>query len=138
MLGNILIKPEELTPSMRRYEGTFYRKSIVNKDISTSPALAEGLKNSYVVEWSDGWAEFSGNEDTLIIYTLFSEKNTKDKFEYVHELAKCLNKKYIVFETERNPNAWVKLINRAAKKIGRKSKAQVKAYILNITVDKGE
>ena len=138
MEDRIIINPKELTPSMKKYEATFYKKSIIDKNNNISPSLSKGLEKACVVEWSDGWAEFNVNEDALIIHTLFSEKNTKFKFEYLYELAKCLDKKQIIFETERNPKAWIRLINSIANKLGNKSSAIVKSYVLGVALEKGE
>ena len=56
----------------------------------------------------------------------------------LYELAKCLDKKQIIFETERNPKAWIKLINSIANKLGNKSSAIVKSYVLGVALEKGE
>ena len=88
-----------------------------------------------VIEWEDGWIQFNVTEHEFIIHSLFSEKNTKLKFNYIYRLAKLLNKKEIVFETERNPEGWIKLINSIARKLNNKSKTKIKCYVLGVTLD---
>ena len=132
MLDNCIIYPKELTSSMRKYKERFYEKA--RKSGQLRPSLEKDIDKHHIIEWDDGWAQFNVTENTIVVRTLFSEKGTSIKFDYLYALAKSLNKREIVFETERSPKAWVKLINNAAKKLKRPSRALLKGYIIGIKI----
>ena len=129
MIASIKINPKELTPSMESNKDKFYKKS---GKMRKAPSLSSGLSNSSVIEWDDGWAQFRIEEKRLIVKTMFSKENTDFKFEYLYELADKLGLKEICFTTERNPDSWIKLINRAAKKLNKNCKARLVCYAIGI------
>ena len=125
-INNIYIYPKELTPSMKKHKNRFYEKS--DKKNNSIPLLEDEIDKYNIIEWDNGWAQFSLTENTLYIRTMFSEKDTDFKFEYLYELAKSLNKKEIVFETERNPEAWIRLLG------SKNYKTKLKAYMLGVEI----
>ena len=132
MNPSIYISPKDLTSSMKKYQSDFDKKS--NPISIDEKSLLKDLDKTNVLEWDDGWAQFKVTEERLLIVTMFSKKGTKFKFDHIHNLAKKLNKKEIYFETERNPEAWIKLINRAAIKLNKPNRAKLKSYIIGIEV----
>ncbi len=136
-INHINTNPKELSPSMKKYEKKFNLKA--NKiENNFSPSLSEMVeKNGYsVIEWENGWAQINLTKDSIIVHSMFSDNSTQFKYEYLYELANALDKTNIIFETERNPEAWVRLINSAAKKLNNNSKAEIKGYIIGITINK--
>ena len=134
MLENCTIHPDVMPDVMLKYKEKFYKKAS-HLSNHYSPSLDVSMDTSSIIEWEDGWAQFSMNENQLIIHSMFSSSKTTFKFEYLHELAKCLKKKEIIFETERNPKGWIRLIDASAKKLNKKSKTRLISYVLAVTVD---
>tara|TARA_Y100001938_G_C8098978_1_gene440181 strand:- start:6071 stop:6457 length:387 start_codon:yes stop_codon:yes gene_type:complete len=124
--GSIIFYPKELTPSMEKYKDVFYKKS--NKKDNTDIPLEAEIGKYYVTEWDDGWAQFTVTENTLYIRTLFLKDKRDFKFKYLYKLAKDLNKKEVIFDTERNPNAWIKLLKQS------KLNAKLKCYTIGVEI----
>ncbi len=135
MIENIYHKPNKITPSMEKYEGRFKEKSSIPHPKNISPSLNEGVNKYSIVEWDDGWLQFNVTKNQFVIHSIYAEKDYEYKFSYVYKLAKALNKKEIIFETERNPKAWIKLIDNVANKLNNNSKTRVKSYTLSVEVD---
>ena len=134
MLDNCTIYPNVMPDVMKKFKDRFYEKStkLYNQ---FSPSLDTDLKKTSIIQWEDGWAQFAASKNRLIIVSMYSDSNTNFKFEYLHELAKSLNKKEIIFETERNPKSWIRLIDSAAHNLKNKSKATLISYVIAVTID---
>ena len=126
MLDNLLMHPKELTPSMEKYKKRFYEKS--NKRNNKNVLLDKEIEKFHIIEWDNGWAQFSLTDNTLYVRTMYSDADGEFKFQYLYELAKNLNKKEIVFDTERNPKAWIKLLE------SRNYKAKLKSYTIGVKI----
>tara|TARA_R100000781_G_C4080324_1_gene127492 strand:+ start:1213 stop:1617 length:405 start_codon:yes stop_codon:yes gene_type:complete len=133
MLSNVISNTKELTPSMKKYKSRYEEKSKLNPK-SYSPSIASGIERHHIAEFDDGWIQFNGNENQLIIYSIYAENDYKDKFEYIYELAKCTDKKEVLFETRRNPKAWIRMIDNLMKKLKNKSTTSIKSYTMSVKI----
>tara|TARA_R100000781_G_scaffold54476_1_gene35603 strand:- start:6282 stop:6686 length:405 start_codon:yes stop_codon:yes gene_type:complete len=134
MLDNCTIYPDVLPSVVEKFKDKFYEKSSKLGNMF-SPSLDATFKKSSVIEWEDGWAQFNLSKNRLIVHSMFSNSSTTSKFEYLYRLAKELGKKEIIFETERNPKSWIRLIDSAAKNLKNKSKAKLISYTMVVQID---
>ena len=99
-----------------------------------SPSLNEAIKRHSVVEFDDGWIEFNISQNQFIVHSIYAEGDYKHKFEYIYSMAKALDKEEIIFESQRNPKVWIRMINSIVKKLKSKSKTKVKSHVMCVTL----
>ena len=134
MLENCTVYPDIMPEVVKRFKEDFEKKASKLSN-AFSPSLDASLKKSSIIEWEDGWAQFNVNENQLIIHSMYSSSDTTHKFDYLYQLAKSLKKEEIIFETERNPKSWIRLIDSAAKNLKNKSKARLISYVMAVKID---
>jgi len=134
MLDNCTIYPDVMPEIMNKFKEDFKKRS--SKLSNTfSPSLDATFKKSSIIEWEDGWAQFNLTEDQLIVHSIYSNKDTALKFNYLYHLAKSLNKKEVVFETERDPKSWIRLIDSTLKNFKHNTKTRLISYVMAVEID---
>ncbi len=136
MRNKIITNHTELTNAMKLYDKRYSYKSTPNTKNKSPQLQYLASKGYHVVDFDNGWIHFTVTDTLqLVIHSIYAEKDYENKFKYVYNLAKHLKCKGIVFETERNPKVWMRMIDRVAKKLNNKSKTQIRSYTLNVALD---
>ena len=111
--GTYYYNPRELTPNQIKWRDRYLKLSTDN------PEAFEDIPEEYhiVLEWENGWLDYSEQENTFFVWSLYSHRKENDKdgldlnkggdaMDIAANLAKKLNCRYIEFDTHRDPKEW--------------------------------
>jgi len=106
--------PRKLTPNQEKWISRYLELSGDDEDTYS------GVPEEYheVIEWDNGWIDYSLEDDVLWIWTLYSHQEDSDDglkrgkpgeaIEMAYRVALKNNCKYLDFDTQRDPTDWIK------------------------------
>ncbi len=115
MKFNIHKNPKDLTPNQTKWLDRYLEKSGDTEDLLEPP-------NEYheVYEWSDGWIDFTADEESFWIWSIYSNKpdtnlGMVEAFKIAVDIAKEKRCEYIDWDSRRPLNAWKRLTKNIGK-----------------------
>ena len=111
--GTYYYNPRDLTPNQEKWKDRYLKLS------TDAPEAFEDIPEEYhiVLEWENGWLDYSEQEDTFFVWSLYSHRNETDKdgldlnkggdaIRKAGDFARSRGYKTMTWDTHRNPKAW--------------------------------
>ena len=111
--GTFYYNPRKLTPNQERWKDRYLKLS------TDAPEAFEDIPEEYhiVLEWENGWLDYSEQEDTFFVWSLYSHRNETDKdgldlerageaIRKAGNFARSRGYKSMEWDTHRSPKAW--------------------------------
>ena len=140
--GTFYYNPRKLTPNQEKWKDRYLKLSTDSKEDF------EFIPEEYhiVLEWENGWLDYSEQEDTFFVWSLYSHRNETDKdgldlnkggdaIKKAGDFARRRGYKTMEWDTHRSPRAWEMACKKEGKVKVISSEIQIELFKKRLDID---